>query len=368
MSSDKKLKIIHTEASPHWGGQEIRIFEEMKWFREQGHEMILVAPDNGTLFKRCKQEGFDVISIYFTKPRTFLNILKMLWIIWRQKPDVVGTHSSTDSWAGLIAAYCLRVKKRIRYRHVCTPVSANFINRIQYEKLATNIITTGNGTRESLLKSFNLNGGKIFCIPTAIQQKKIMLSKEEARSKLIRELSVDKKTRFIGIISVLRCDKGHLFLLDCFDQVASAFPELHLLIIGEGGMRSLLKERIAQLSCRDRVHMLGHKSNVYDYYRAFECFVLPSLKDEGIPQCLTQSMYANIPIIASNVRGINEVIQDRETGLLFESGSTVALSKCLKEILTNKKLACDLSEKANEMVLQSFTWGALGERTLKIMI
>ena len=55
MSADKKLKIIHTEASPHWGGQEIRIFEEMKWFREQGHEMILVAPDNGTLHKRCKE-------------------------------------------------------------------------------------------------------------------------------------------------------------------------------------------------------------------------------------------------------------------------------------------------------------------------
>ena len=104
MTSNKKLKIIHTEASPHWGGQEIRIFEEMKWFREQGHEMILVAPDNGTLYKRCKEEGFQVISVYFTKPRTILNIARMLWIIWKLKPDVVSTHSSTDSWAGLIGA------------------------------------------------------------------------------------------------------------------------------------------------------------------------------------------------------------------------------------------------------------------------
>ena len=94
----------------------------MKWFREQGHEMILVAPDNGTLFKRCKKEGFDVISIYFTKPRTLLNVLKMLWVLWRLKPDAVGTHSSTDSWAGLSASYLLRVAKRVRYRHVSTKV------------------------------------------------------------------------------------------------------------------------------------------------------------------------------------------------------------------------------------------------------
>ena len=124
MSPDKKLKIIHTEASPHWGGQEIRIFEEMKWFREQGHEMILVAPDNGTLFKRCKEESFQVISIYFTKPRILLNIFKMLSILWYLKPDAVGTHSSTDSWAGLIAAYLVKIRTRVRYRHISAPVKA----------------------------------------------------------------------------------------------------------------------------------------------------------------------------------------------------------------------------------------------------
>ena len=142
MLSDNKLKIIHTEASPHWGGQEIRTFEEMKWFCEQGHEMILVAPDDGTLYKRCKQEGFQVISVYFTKPRTFLNILKMLWVLWRLKPDVVATHSSTDSWAALIAAYLLKIRKRIRYRHVSAPVSGNFLNKMQYKIFANGIITT----------------------------------------------------------------------------------------------------------------------------------------------------------------------------------------------------------------------------------
>ena len=84
MPTEKKLRIIHTESSPHWGGQEIRIFEEMKWFREQGHEMILVAPDNGNLYHRCMDAGFEVISVYFTKTKMPFNILQMLWIIWRK--------------------------------------------------------------------------------------------------------------------------------------------------------------------------------------------------------------------------------------------------------------------------------------------
>ena len=166
MSSEKKLKIIHTEASPHWGGQEIRIFEEMKWFREQGHEMILVAHDNGTLYKRCKEEGFKVISVYFTKPRTLLNIFRMLWIIWRLKPNAVATHSSTDSWAGLIAAYLLRTRKRVRYRHISAPVKRNFLNKLQYKVFANVVLTTGECIKRILLNSLKLNESNIIVAPT----------------------------------------------------------------------------------------------------------------------------------------------------------------------------------------------------------
>ena len=112
MPTTKKLKIIHTEASPHWGGQEIRIFEEMKWFRQQGHEMILIAPSNGTLYKRCAESGFQVISIYFTKPRTILNIFKTAWIIWGLHHSA-RKHSFSNSASADITAHIYDVTTNI---------------------------------------------------------------------------------------------------------------------------------------------------------------------------------------------------------------------------------------------------------------
>ncbi len=336
----------------------------MKWFREQGHEMILVAPDDGTLYMRCKEDGFKVISIYFTKPRTLLNILKMLWIIWRLKPNVVATHSSTDSWAGLVAAYCLSVKKRIRYRHVCTPVSANFINRIQYERLLTNVITTGCGTRLSLLHDFKIDENKIMTIPTAVKEVRNLLPKHEAITRLQKELCLHPKTFFIGQVSVLRGLKGHSVLFDAFEEIADNYSDVHLIVVGDGGMKNKLMKHKESLKNGNRIHMIGFKSNTYDYLRAFECLVLPSLKDEGIPQCLSQSMYAKVPIIASRVRGITDIIDDGVTGLLCEAGDSLSLKDCFLKLISNEMLKEEITNSAQRKV-KDFTWDKLGALTVK---
>ena len=291
MSPDKKLKIIHTEASPHWGGQEIRIFEEMKWFREQGHEMILVAPDDGTLYKRCKQEGFQVIPVYFTKPRTLLNVLIMLWVLWRLKPDVVGTHSSTDSWAGLTASYLLRVRKRVRFRHVSTKVRKNFLNGFQYKYLANLIITTGDCIRTTISDIFCLQPNTIHTIPTGISLNEKIPNKESCRKMLLDELNLSNESRFIGQVSVLRSWKGLEELIDAYEIVSKRIDSLHLVIVGAGPpMRKLLEDKITTEDLGSIVQLVGHKEHPWRYMRAFDAAILSSLQKEGIPQALLRAM------------------------------------------------------------------------------
>jgi glycosyltransferase involved in cell wall biosynthesis len=301
MSSIKKLKIIHTEASPHWGGQEIRIFEEMKWFREQGHEMILVAPDDGTLYMRCKDAGFQVISIYFTKPRTLLNILKMLWILWRLKPDVVGTHSSTDSWAGLIAAYLLKIKKRVRYRHVSALVKGNFLNKLQYSTLSNCIITTGKCIKNILIENLKINQNKIHVLATPVRKIPDLPSKEEARRLLQKELNLEEGVRFIGQVSVLRGWKGHLYLLEAFEAVARDLIDVHLVIIGDGSMQETILQKKEKSKFQNRVHLIGYKENPCAYIRGLEIKILASVMNEGIPQALLQAMSCGVPIVLFNI-------------------------------------------------------------------
>ena len=365
MSSNKKLKIIHTEASPHWGGQEIRIFEEMKWFREQGHEMILVAPGNGTLFNRCKEEGFQVISVYFTKPRTLLNIFRMLWIIRRLKPNAVATHSSTDSWAGLIAAFLLSIKKRVRYRHVSTLVSKNWLNSLQYRVLSTLILTTGECIRKQLINNFNLRGAKIHVTPTPIQIGREIPSHLDSRINLQKKLKLSPNSRFIGQISVLRGWKGHLLLIEAFENISTKHPELNLVIVGEGAMREIIQEKISRSAQKSKIHLIGHYEYPEQILSAFDISVLASTKNEGIPQCLLLSMQCKVPIIANDVGGIPEIITEK-TGVLTDETSSTDLSAKIFELYSNKNRQLYLANNAHKIVTEKFSWQIIGSKILKL--
>ena len=361
MPTTKKLKIIHTEASPHWGGQEIRIFEEMKWFRDQGHEMILIAPINGTLLKRCKEDGFKVISIYFTKPKTLLNIFKMMWIIWREKPDVIATHSSTDSWAGLFASTICKVKKRVRYRHVSTPVKPNLLNRLQYKLLANLILTTGECTRKPLIINFRLNRNKVLSVPTPVKKIACPLTKEKAKKELCKELLIDEDSLIIGQISVFRGWKGHRFLIDSFTEIACKFNELHLVLIGDGPLLNQMKEHAASTPHANKIHFLGHKPDPLTYYKGLDVCVLVSLKNEGIPQALLQAMSVQTPVLGTSVGGIPEIISHNRTGILIEPNNKKELiegvGKLIKEVGLKKKLCRSAYEMSTD-----FCWKNIGRQ------
>ena len=117
MLPDSKLTILHTEASNGWGGQEIRILSEAEWFRDQGYRIILANPQNGQLNAKARARGFEVFDIPFEKKTQLRDFFRVRKLIQDHKPDVIGTHSSVDSWVGLLAASLCRVilpRKRVK--------------------------------------------------------------------------------------------------------------------------------------------------------------------------------------------------------------------------------------------------------------
>lgn len=366
MPSANKLKIIHTEASPHWGGQEIRIFEEMKWFRQQGHEMILIAPSNGTLYMQCAKSGFQVISIYFTKPRTILNIFKTTWIIWRLKPHAVATHSSTDSWAVLIAAYTLRIRVRARYRHVSTTIRKNLLNRIQYRYLCSIIVTTGECISDHIRKTFQVDKTKVKTLPTALYPPNNLPTKRDSRNLLMREIGAKQNSFAIGQISVLRSWKGHSSLIDAFDKVAQKHRDVILVIVGGGPIEARIHELVDKSFYKNRIYCLGHKEKPWPYFSALDVMVLASTKNEGIPQALLQAMYSETNVIATSVGGIPEVVTNLKNGLLIKPDNPVELAEAIEFYINDKRLAKNMIREGKAFVDLKFSKEIMGEKLTEI--
>src|ERR1700722_15490046 len=133
------MRILHTESSSGWGGQEIRILKESRGLRDRGHACFFAVATGGGLVSKAQNEGFIVFEILFKRPRALLAIWELIKIIRSQKIDLIVTHSSLDAWIGGIAAR-LCCKPVLRLRHLSTAIRTGLNSRLLYKTLADFVV------------------------------------------------------------------------------------------------------------------------------------------------------------------------------------------------------------------------------------
>jgi glycosyltransferase involved in cell wall biosynthesis len=283
------------------------------------------------------------------------------------KPDVVGTHSSVDSWAGLLAARMARVPVALRYRHVSAPVHAHFMNRLLYRRSCDHVLTTAECIRKELIANLSLPESKVTTVPTGIEPPIFLKSRDDSRRELCQKLKLSENARFIGCVAVLRNWKGQEYLMSAFDSVATEFPEHRLLLVGEGPGRPRLEKYRDGLTAKDRILLVGHQNDPWLFFRGMDAAVLPSYKDEGIPQSLLQAMFAECPALGATTGGIPEIVIDGETGLLFPPKTVPELAAAIRSTLRDVEKTSARVEKALALVRSRHTLDQMGTTVLSII-
>ncbi|PTN31409.1 hypothetical protein C6366_18175 [Desulfonatronum sp. SC1] len=355
------LTIIHTEASDAWGGQDIRVFTEALWLRDQGHHVHLFTPAHGELFQRASEAGLDCEAVPFakrTKPVDFARLMRRFKDI---RPDVVCTHSSVDSWVGLTAARACKVPATIRYRHVSTPVGNNFMNRWQYRRLCDHVVTTAGAIQDELRRTLGLPPDKVSSIPTGIAPPDLP-SRDQARAALLERFNLPKTARLIGQVSVLRSWKGQYVLIDAFERLAAEMPDARLLLVGGGPVMGDYSKRSRESPFASRILLPGHQEDVWPFFRGLDVAVLASTRNEGIPQAGLQAMFARCPFVGTAVGGIPEIVDHQRTGLLAPPSDPKALAAAITEVLRCPELGATMADNALNLVRSAFTLSAMGRR------
>src|ERR1700722_15634727 len=111
------MRILHTESSKGWGGQEIRILQEALGMRKRGHEIILAVNRGGKLIAKARKEGFLVYEMPFNKHSAPITIMRLLKILKKHGIEIINTHSSLDAWIGGVSGRIAN-KRIIRTRHL----------------------------------------------------------------------------------------------------------------------------------------------------------------------------------------------------------------------------------------------------------
>jgi glycosyltransferase involved in cell wall biosynthesis len=191
-----------------------------------------------------------------------------------------------------------------------------------------------------------------------------------APAELRARLGIDAARKVILIVGRLSREKDHLSLLRAFSQLVAARPgeraaSAHLLIVGEGPERARIEATIRDLDLSEVVTLIGHVASAEAYYGIADLAVLSSLS-EGSPNALLEAMAARVPVVATAVGGIPEIVSDRESALLVSPRDTKALCRAMREVLENKALAGRLAARASELILSRHTLEARFARLVEI--
>jgi glycosyltransferase involved in cell wall biosynthesis len=149
---------------------------------------------------------------------------------------------------------------------------------------------------------------------------------------LLRELfGISDEVPLVVTVSVLRPAKGIEVLLEAIPRV----PDAHFLIVGDGPKREEWEATAQRLGISARVHWAGYRRDVASFLAGCDVFAHPSL-DDAFPTVLLESLAAGVPVVASRVGGIPEIVEEGRTGCLVPAGDPEALAAAIRELLTDR--------------------------------
>ena len=351
------MKIVHTEASCGWGGQEIRILEESKGMIGRGHEILVLCPPESRIYVEAARWGVPVEALSIGR-KSFKGFLALRRWLRSHRLDVLNTHSSTDSWLAALACTTLSSAAPIvRTRHISAPIPDNVPTRWLYTKATQFIVTTGEKLRRELIERNGFPAEMIASIPTGIDPGRFFPGDKKATR---RALGLDPDSNYIGIIATLRSWKGHSHLLEAFSRLDR--ENWQLAIIGDGPQRGALAAQVQTLGITDKVNFAGHCNNPEDWLRALDIFCLPSYANEGVPQSLVQATLTALPIVTTPVGSITEVVTHDESALIVKPKNPLALVNALQTLIDEPDRARALGLAARAAALRNSTLEAMLDR------
>lgn len=351
------LAIAHTEASMGWGGQEIRVLTEARGFLDRGHRVVLYAARGARIAEEAPSFGVPHVALPIGAKRP-AGVFALARAFRADRPDVVNTHSSTDSWLAAIACRFVRPSPAIvRTRHVSVPVPRDPATRWLYGRATARVVTTGDALARQLVRDNGLDPARVESVPTGIDFERFgTIARDAAR----RSLGLPADAPIVGIVATLRSWKGHRHLLDAMARLADS--RAILVVVGDGPQREALARQVDALGLRARVRFAGQQRDVAPWFAAFDVFVLPSTANEGVPQALLQAMASGVPCVTTDAGAIPEIARHDATALVVPTEDPGALAGAIDRLLRDRALGARLAAAARTAVVPAFALATMLDR------
>lgn len=358
----RKKRILQVVDGFRMGGAENKLLELIRKLDREKYEVLLanVGP-GGPLqpqFEQLDIEMHDFARCWAFDP---LPCYRLYRFIREREIDVVQTTLFWADFTGTIAARWAGVPLVLSWEtvsHEGDPYHNNFQRRNGYRLMARwsdLIVAVSHEVKDSLVRRRRVPPDKIRVIHYGVDLEKFHPNGEHVRISKRGDLGVRPDDFLVGIVARLEPWKGHSVFVEAFAQIASRFPEVKAVFIGDGSLRSPLEAMVQERELQERILFLGVRNDIAELLHGIDLFVLPSRPGEGLPNVLLEAMACKKAVIATNVGGVPELVRSGVNGYVVSTGDARALAAALEKVLADRQHLQQLEENALKTVQGAFS-------------
>jgi glycosyltransferase involved in cell wall biosynthesis len=367
-----RYNILYVFDNMEFGGGERGFVQIINRLCRKKYNIMVACLSRGVLIEKIKGSGVQINSVDMQNRFNPMVILQLVSLMKRENVDIVHSQGTRADFFARVAAKLAGVL--IVVSTVQMPVEGfdvSLVRKLIYtllnrfsEHFVDRFIVVSDALVNTMVGYHKVEPQRVVKIYNGIEKDEYGISDEEivcGRSRFRKEFGLGEDVLIVGAIGRLVWQKGFEYLIGAIPEVSKKYPEAKFLLVGEGLLEDALKAKSKKLKIKDKIIFAGFRDDIKDILASIDIFVMPSLL-EGLPMILLESMAMGKSIIATDIDGINEVLEDRNSGLLVPPKDSKALANSILDLIVHKSKACKMGEEARTVMNERFSVNTMVEK------
>jgi len=362
---EERFSILLLGTQMATGGAQKILLDQADWFHARGYPVstaflydrdgLHLAWRDAHPFPIHNLEAFESNAGIFRRSFLIFRGLLRLWKLLRQNRfDVIETFTLDSNLFALPLAWLAGVPVRIATNHgwaqTDSPLKRMLHTLLLNSRIAdVLIVVTGMGRRQSIREGARPE--LVVSIPNGIQLPPVM---EKSGGLFPGILKIPSGQAVLLSAGRLVPEKAYEVLIEAIRILLQEYPDVAVAIAGSGVLQDQLQSLIGQLHLSEKIHLLGNRQDVPDLMANADIFVMSS-RSEGMPVALLEAMSFGLPVVATRVGGVAEVVEDRAQGILVPPEDPAELAKAILELLRNPGLRSSMGKSARRRIEEKYT-------------
>ena len=363
------MTIRHIVSCRGWSSDAYWAARAVVELERAGHDVTLVCKKSSQVrvVRRAKEAGIERIETLYLSggisPIMDVRDMRQL-VAWLPETQVFHVHRGKEHWLAALANRMSNPRRAIvRTRHIVQPIRPHALNRWLYGSATDLTVTVTDAIRRQLIASGLAPEDRVVAVPGGVDAERYRPDVPPAHGFDAREvLKVSRDVPLIGLVGGFRVMKGHEIVVAAAARLAATGLPFHLVFVGQGPFAERVRGLIEAAGLANRISLVGFVDELPLVMAALDVALYAALESDGMSRVLWEYLAAAVPVVATRVGVVPEVLENDVTALLVPAGESVPLAAAIERLLRDAALRRRLGAAGADLVRARFSGARVAER------